>query len=336
MSQYFYQKLPGGGKHIRLVNLCPGSIPDPITATISHIHLETVIPSYEALSYTWGDPGNPIAIEILDDSQPGNSTSLKVRRNLYAALQCLRLPERPRLLWIDAICLDQNSNSEKNIEIPKMPSIYSKADRVVVWLGPGSTESDLGMETLCHLSDQVHCKPTEGESRATNHCDPACKEWYIPMFHLPYNEQVWLAISDILGSEWFKRLWIWQEISLANSKALVCCGHKSMLWTAFCNVVRCLHSKLEKGPVEPMAAKIFQQNLKYCIYLVDGYGLHNDLLQLFGHTRHSSCEIRKDRLYALMGMASNKAAFSITPDYDKDDSEVFSDFTRLLISTPVS
>ena len=38
-------------------------------------------------------------------------------------------------LWADAICINQNDVLEKNHQVQYMKSIYSSADRVIVWLG---------------------------------------------------------------------------------------------------------------------------------------------------------------------------------------------------------
>ncbi|KAF2690579.1 hypothetical protein K458DRAFT_248872, partial [Lentithecium fluviatile CBS 122367] len=63
---------------------------------------------FEALSYTRGPPGNSIEIEVaVDASSSQASSTLKIGPSLNDALQGLRHWERSRVLWVDAICINQ-------------------------------------------------------------------------------------------------------------------------------------------------------------------------------------------------------------------------------------
>ncbi|EGU73285.1 hypothetical protein FOXB_16205, partial [Fusarium oxysporum f. sp. conglutinans Fo5176] len=90
---------------------------------------------YEALSYTWGDPEPTKRILV-------NGLPFWIAANLFAALRQLRLPERPRVLWTDAICINQNDLIEKAGQVGMMFSIYLKAYRVVVWLGQATNDDE--------------------------------------------------------------------------------------------------------------------------------------------------------------------------------------------------
>lgn len=105
-----------------------------------HCHVAVVslsqMPPYEALSYAWDSwEGN---VEITCSHIPSNGSEelqLAVTRNCDRALRHLRLPDRQRLLWVDAICIDQTSQGDKDIQLPQMKNIYFLAQRVVLWLG---------------------------------------------------------------------------------------------------------------------------------------------------------------------------------------------------------
>lgn len=85
-------------------------------------------PKYEALSYTWGDQETQGEISI-------QGQVFRVGRNLLEALKFLRDPEKERVIWIDAICINQEDIQEKNRQITIMPYIYTRAQVVLVWLG---------------------------------------------------------------------------------------------------------------------------------------------------------------------------------------------------------
>ncbi|KAE9378346.1 hypothetical protein N431DRAFT_281357, partial [Stipitochalara longipes BDJ] len=90
------------------------------------------VPSFEALSYQW-DPifcSRKWTEKILVDGQP-----FTVNENLYTALQHLRLKDSERVIWIDAICINQSNDSEKEVQVNGMDDIYKAASSVVSWLG---------------------------------------------------------------------------------------------------------------------------------------------------------------------------------------------------------
>ncbi|OCL14541.1 HET-domain-containing protein, partial [Glonium stellatum] len=114
-------------KEIRLVTAKAGIQPDPIQCSFNYVSLNDS-PKYEALSYVWGDPNIRVPI-VLDKHQ------FEVTQNLGLALQFLRLPKEDRMLWIDAICINQADSDERSARVQFMSNIYRDAHQVVSWLG---------------------------------------------------------------------------------------------------------------------------------------------------------------------------------------------------------
>jgi hypothetical protein len=85
-------------------------------------------PPYDALSYTWGTAKETEDIEC-------EGKSVKVWRNLMRALKRLRHINDARLIWADAICINQQDKEEKDKQIQLMRDIYKMARRVIVWIG---------------------------------------------------------------------------------------------------------------------------------------------------------------------------------------------------------
>lgn len=96
---------------------------------------------YESVSYTWDDQ-EPDRYVLCDGKK------LAVTRNIEAILYGLRLPHRPRLLWIDAVCINQRSEEEKSKQIKLMGRIYKNSLSVIVWLGDSTAGSDLVFDYL--------------------------------------------------------------------------------------------------------------------------------------------------------------------------------------------
>jgi hypothetical protein len=92
-----YKKLPSRD-WIRILVVEPGKNQDRIICRLQLCSIRQGYPDYEALSYVWGSSKERIGITC-------NSKDIKVTRNLWEALQRVRLADRPRFIWADAICM---------------------------------------------------------------------------------------------------------------------------------------------------------------------------------------------------------------------------------------
>jgi len=129
MSQYYYSPLSQTPDSIRLLRLMPNKND---TADIQCELFEYALQEsdkathlYEALSYVWGDSDKRRPI-FMDNQY------LAVTLNLYAALLRLRDRDIPRIIWVDAVCINQGDKQEKEHQIWSMAKIYGKASRVIV------------------------------------------------------------------------------------------------------------------------------------------------------------------------------------------------------------
>jgi hypothetical protein len=138
-STSFYSSLQDS-EEIRLLCLFPGSGAEVIKCSVTHVKFSDEVP-YEALSYMWG-PEHPVRLIAINENDFG------IRENLWLALQHLRLENETRLLWIDAICINQENTDERNHQVTQMGKVYNLASRVVVWLGGSNSSSRLAFEAL--------------------------------------------------------------------------------------------------------------------------------------------------------------------------------------------
>lgn len=130
-----YKKLPD--RTIRVLDLLPGSEMDPISAELRPVSFDN-LETYEALSYTWGTSDNKIEIQV-------NGHPIEAGPNLFAAMTRFRDPTEIRTLWIDALCINQSSIEERTQQVRLMTLIYSKAAKVLVWLGESKNPAALDM-----------------------------------------------------------------------------------------------------------------------------------------------------------------------------------------------
>ncbi|TVY42247.1 Heterokaryon incompatibility protein 6,OR allele [Lachnellula subtilissima] len=179
-------------------------------------------PEYQALSYPWGlDTSTRFLLKMVD----GQSRSfMLIKPNLDDALRQLRtfIPRNSsQLFWIDAICIDQDNVSEKNMQIKKMAMIYNRADSVAVWLGREDKDSRRAIEFIKRLLE-------------LNDFDPLTRD--------PGTPPEWAALLNLMQREWFNRRWIVQEIALAR-RATVFCGNQSVSWQDFSSAVALFTSR---------------------------------------------------------------------------------------------
>ncbi|KAF3803306.1 hypothetical protein GCG54_00013416 [Colletotrichum gloeosporioides] len=150
-----YRNLPRG--HIRLLTVHPGNETTALSGTLHSTPLEEA-PQFEAVSYAWGTGSFTETLNII--SNPGTvftsgehevSGAGHITRNVTSLLRCLRRRSETRILWIDAICINQASISERNDQVQQRRKIYSRARVVVIWLGP-AIEGDGSGQAIAFLN----------------------------------------------------------------------------------------------------------------------------------------------------------------------------------------
>ncbi|KAI4666686.1 uncharacterized protein J4E79_002726 [Alternaria viburni] len=171
--------------------------------------VERIEIEYEALSWCWG---RAISDYVVLVTKGDESYKMPVRRDLALALKYLRHQGRPRILWIDAICIDQENDVERNQQVQMMSRIYTRAANVCIWLGQQDNESEVAFKFI--KEEITHLKDFDSIS--------SDKDYGIK----------WQALMVLMQREWFSRRWVVQELSLAN-KAEIWCGPDSMPWKEF-------------------------------------------------------------------------------------------------------
>lgn len=135
---YEYETLPSA-RSIRILTLCPAEQhTDAIECMIEIIELEEA--SYDALSYSWGMNEDGDSSQDYEIFIHGNRKW--VTRNLFEGLERIRVCDKPIRIWIDAVCINQQDNVERSVQVAMMADIYARAERVFVWLGNGTEEKE--------------------------------------------------------------------------------------------------------------------------------------------------------------------------------------------------
>ncbi|KAF3004605.1 hypothetical protein E8E14_007502 [Neopestalotiopsis sp. 37M] len=282
---------------------------------------------YEALSYVWGPKEKTMVISIEDKVD----REAHVTRNLYIALKHLRYEDKARVLWIDALCINQANNEEKSAQVAMMADIYQYAHRVIAWLGPEADDSNLAMIAMQDVGSQILVNWPENNDSSQPQFEISAAQGFdgVEWIHLraliPLQTPEQNAIYHLLSRPWFNRLWIRQEILLANRDAVIMCGTHQILWLHFRQAMAALHRHSNQ----------FENELMLLLDRLFGF-IHAYLNK--GHISSridistAECEDPRDMIYGTLRLLyKRRNALGITPDYTKSVGQVYADATWRVI-----
>ncbi|RDW74904.1 hypothetical protein BP6252_06046 [Coleophoma cylindrospora] len=281
--------------------------------------------SYEAISYAWGSQISEA--QILLNGQPFGITP-----TLELALRRLRYLRLPRKVWIDAICIDQENPEEKVGQIRQMKNIFADAERVIVWLGESSADSDLGLAFAKELSI---LGIAEGGLVAADfsYGVPSAAKKLLSTSYIPS----WIALHRLLSRSWWLRAWVVQEVVVAKN-VMFLCGGTCISWDALSQAIiinrRAFHDfvllKNESKHNIHSAEHFISSNIhcQAALDIVDNrekggepsknrnLGDDGSLQWIYGN-RLRLCEFPHDQIYSILGLASKIFQDSIVINYSQ-------------------
>ena len=291
---------------VRLLELQPGSSDDPdIHFSLRHTNLGTAKGTFEALSYTWGDTTQLVKVFC----SPGNA-QLPVTRNCYDALRSLRYPSRTRLLWIDAICINQDDIQERNSQVLIMGNIYNAANRVVIFLGNHTPGSRL-------LFQHLH----------------ASTEWIASGKDIdllpPPTAEIVNEMYNLLARPWFSRIWVIQELYNAPDpdEALFVCDDDGVPFDTIRHCIFGYHSTRVVYRLPTVLEIVIRDH--------DWSGAKSaaqQILLLAAFSSLSTSTDPRDRIIALTPLIRHRSAsLQRLIDYQKTTETLFEEFALFLL-----
>lgn len=287
---YLTAPLNPGHREFRLIDLWSTEGSETIECGLRTFSVDEEYPPYVALSYAWGHGKETDHIKL-------NGVRFGVRNNLWRFLHHMRLQHGQITLWIDAICIDQSNVKERNHQVQMMRQIYSNAQSVSIWLGEAgyANDSDIAMGYLARR------KPFGDENAAFN------KFW---------SQRQAKAILSLCERDYWRRIWIVQEIMLAK-EATIYCGSRRISWHHFEQLVNDLQAISDRGREKhtPCVSSVLNSPAIVIAKAKSAWDGNRQpltaLLQLYHD--HEATDIR-DKVYALVGLAQDDSHIVI--DYD--------------------
>lgn len=346
---FYYEPLQDPSHEIRLLRLvnsgehnCTGHTPR-IDCELSTWRLDES-PKYTAISYTWGDPLDTASIFV-------DGKTFVVRENCRYVLEQAMMRHASEHLWIDAICIDQYSNTEKSDQVAMMGEIYRKAERVDVCVGPDADRStfylQLAQQHSSHTGEVLRQSHQSGrlrnilekmEKRGQVNAGIADHESLIAMDLFPRSLRPHVlselgtmiffdkiprgdlqpladAAHEFSGRTYFSRLWIIQELLLSR-KAKVRCGFSSIDFQS----IQDFESDLLAYLRDQRYAVRLQLDAKYSdltsiwsSWEMSGMNLH-ELVDQFAEFK---CSDIRDRIFGVLALVNWDGQDPIVLDYSE-------------------
>jgi hypothetical protein len=324
-TPYEYSPLDDSRNEIRLVILNPSpSFKTEVTCDLVHRFLDSKPPPFDALSYTWGDVSHKRDIFL-------SGSKFSVTESLNTTLRHLRYADDKRTIWIDALCINQEDKIERSRQVTRMRDIYQKATKVIVWLGPASPTTQFAYKLLSEANWNWH----------------NIENWLPKSLTNPSRSKHWKAFLELTSRDYWRRVWIIQEI-FSGRFVIVRCGFHCMRWANFIilfytllNQQSVLASQIVR--TTPVAFSTFNlmSSLERTIYvpaMIEHFkrkakeGHFPPLIVPLLAYRNSLSTDARDKVFALIGMAAQPVshkAFKI--DYHFEPRKVMIETIRYLL-----
>lgn len=271
-------------------------------------------PHYEALSYTWGAWDDRGTLVI-------NGQTVDIHAGLFNAIHALRHITSERLVWADAVCINQTDMYEKNHQIRMMDKLYTNAKNVAIYLGQPNEYSHQAIEALRSFIDLD--------------TELAQPPWlYVPP---PGMER---CLEDLLTRPWFQRIWTVQESVLARYTTLFC-GQHEVSWRGDYHTLKRIVFRIKAAAIAPHFGpdggpsqldwtpllQIFEAQMRQAAKR-EGFTIQRNQLDLAFDFRHRRSTDARDKYYAIFSIQENDSGDSLilSPDYSKGVGELHQKF----------
>ncbi|KAJ8120483.1 hypothetical protein ONZ43_g2817 [Nemania bipapillata] len=248
--------------------------------------------------------------------------------NLAIILDHLRHENKPRILWVDALCINQGDSNDRSEQVKRMGPNYENARRTIVWLGPDANEMDEDEESGGELMKNIQFafdmfrklneRPANQGQRAA---DDQTTSWerrlqpptkIMQTFLAPdgkfHFDKVARFVKEndaaraLLRRPWWNRIWIVQETS--KSKEIdVYFGGQTIDWKTLCGGAEKYLARHETQVALPERHTYQLRALFEAQRLRASHPDGKNLLSLLYRYRWFEAGDPHDKVYGILGLA---------------------------------
>jgi Heterokaryon incompatibility protein (HET) len=324
---------------IRVLILRPGEKFTPIRISLHEVRFEDA-PQYEALSYTWATEDGDASLSQKIDCE---GSTIRITKTCEAALRRLREKDNDRALWVDAICINQHDIKERGRQVGIMGDVYSKAVRVLVWLGPESDDenleishpvSDLFIGYLHRMASEMEeLKNASQSARASPLYQRFISDIYASVVdgkQSPLSQ----GFNYIKNRRWWKRIWVLQEVVVAKS-AIVICGEKSTGYSDFHILYGALRKGADHNREENVTWLALGISRKHLSLYPESRSHHTPpviLHRILRRGQDLEAADPRDHIFGLLGLSEDFKSILPKADYNRNLVNVFTDVTKGMLN----
>jgi hypothetical protein len=311
-----------------------------VEMVMAHCNLDRH-PSYEALSYTGGNPHTSDSLKALlkGTNDPWeekttvmvNGIAFPTKRNLMEALRRFRVTHAMKAIWIDSICINEADPVERTEQVRLMGEIYGEAKDVPIWLGertggldtaltlvtgmiraftkwydanhpPGFRDSWNQIIRSAVTTPDALDQKLFWEFLQSEKCQPFFEDIDLRTLGVRTDRMAWDFLRNLVSRRWFDRVWTWQEKELAKS-ATVYVGERTLQWAElrFAMLLVMAHD-LSKTRTTPSTLMPGREYL----HVLDSLGIDKspDLLDIVINVRHRDTQLKRDKIFGVLGAAA--------------------------------
>jgi hypothetical protein len=318
-----YRPLDASRDEIRLLSVVHDDTSNAVRCTLQYFPLLSS-PPYVALSYAWREPSTREGETLSKETVLVDDRHCSVTMNLALALRTLRV--ETLCIWVDALCIDQSNTAERSAQVAIMRKIYEHAKKVVVWLGPEKGESTLALDFIELIAEQA--------------TKPHFLAWLMNTAKGGLHEPEWTAFRNLFERGWWTRTWAVQEFILGKEVDFVC-GQRIMAAKKLEQALgQAYHYGLSLSKLlrDRHAICFNTRTLRNIITLMScrnwtERGKSLPLLPILNVVNWTSCSDPRDKVYGILGVVTDPAIASISPDYSLPTHEVYRKLVKSLIES---
>nr|XP_036587975.1 uncharacterized protein CTRU02_01987 [Colletotrichum truncatum]KAF6799116.1 hypothetical protein CTRU02_01987 [Colletotrichum truncatum] len=230
-------------------------------------------PEYETVSYTWAGENDDSMLSC--PIYIGDYWDVMLQtKNCWEMLHFIRPLQGKRMVWVDAVCINQSNIPERSNQVANMGRIYSGCSRVILYLGP-----DIAM-------------PLEGRYPRRRRLHELETGSVVPEFSRSQKPPRPLTLRSLLGRRYFSRMWVIQELIL-SPQVVIRVGDVDFWADAAMSKVMSL--RVAGWAWEETAAPWVQ-------YLCQGAIMNKDMSQLLLMSSEAHATDPRDKIFALLGI----------------------------------
>ncbi|KAI1119264.1 heterokaryon incompatibility protein-domain-containing protein [Nemania sp. NC0429] len=322
---FYYEKLRP--LEFRLVRVL-AKMMSAVRCEIIHYSL-TDPPPYIAISYAWGDPDDKRDVQV-------GSVKIPVAVSLFGALDAVRKRGEDVLVWVDALCIDQQNRDERSSQVQQMAEIYAKAREVAIWLGPSENDSELAIELL---QDIAIARDDFRE--------------IADLLFSPSQLRAVGAVVSLFQRDYWKRLWVVQEVYNAKTIKVYCGNSPCIPWVIYKKAAHVfkqhkrdldLHFSANSLPQNRRLSGL-QSSLSHSQALVyegpsslydygslDGLG-EEALLNVVRACRRKLASEPRDKIFGILGILPDAIQKLFTVDYNLSVKVIYTNVVDFLLNS---